>query len=189
MSLIEDIGALIQLYADRQDYVEIVGEDGTKSIEAWDRTTFPGEYLFDIIPNSADVPDAQADRDLALNRYNLLANDPYTNREQLVRDTYEAFDADPERLVRVPEPAPPEKPRVTLSIRGDDLNPAAPQYQYVVNLLTALGVPAALEPGGPPEGQPTDDEGTGPANVVDRERLRMAQADNADQRAGGLVGV
>ena len=185
ISIIEDIGTLIQLYADREDFVEIVGEDGTRSIESWNRDTIKGEFLYSVVPNSAALPDAAADRDLALNRYNLLANDPFTNREQLVRDTYEAFEADPDRLVRVPEPPPPEKPRVTLSIKGDDLNPMVPQYQNVVNMLIASGVPATLQP---PSGEPTG-EPTEPAKVVDRERLRMAEADEADQRAGGLVGV
>ncbi|MGH7177797.1 MAG: hypothetical protein ACREJC_10485 [Tepidisphaeraceae bacterium] len=188
IGLVESLGDLVQLYADREDYVEIVGESGERSIQAWDRETIRGTMLYDIVPNSALQPDASADRDLALNRYNLLANDPFINREQLVRDTVEEFDGDPDRLVRQPPPPPSppaEKPRVTLSIRGDDLNPAAPQYQNVMNLLLASGVQANLPAPQPPGGQ----EPTGPADVVDRERLRMAGADNRDQRAGGLVGV
>lgn len=185
ISLVEAIGALVQLYADREDVVEIVGPTGEASLEAWDRSTIQGEFLYDIVPNSAAQPDAAGDRDLALNRYNLLANDPFINREQLVKDTVEAWDGDPERLVRVPEPAPPEKPRISLSISGKDLDPFQPQYANVVNLLQVAGIPAHLSPipSPPAEGEQVA------AGVVDRERLRMAGADNADQRAGGLVGV
>lgn len=184
--LVEGLGSLVQLYADHEDYVEILGEDGAKTVEAWTKDTVQGEFLYDAIPNSAMAPDAAADRDLALNRYNLLANDPFANREQLYRDTVEAYDGDPDRLTSQPQQPPPEKPKVSVSVNGDDLNPAMPQYPNVTALLTATGIPpmAAPAPTAAPSGEPT-----GSADVVDRERLRMAAADNADQRAGGLVGM
>jgi len=189
IGIVEAEAQLVQLYADREDYVEIVGEDGTKAIEAWNRETVQGEFLFEVIPNSAAQPDAAADRALALNRYNLLANDPFTNREQLVRDTYEALEGDPDRLVRPPNPTPPEKPRLSVTISGDDLNPGAPQYANVVSLLTALGVPALQPvPGG--ETGEVAGEPTGPPTAVDRERLQMGAEPGApDGRSGGLVGV
>lgn len=193
VGIMEQLGALVQLYADREDYVEIVGEDGSRAIEAWDKETIKGEFLYEVVPNSAMQPDATADRDLALNRYNLLANDPFSNREQLVRDTYQEYDSDPDRLVKAPEPPPPDKPKVNVAINGKDLDPTSPQYPNVVNLLKAAGMPEMLPAAqagmSPPTGEPPEGE-TGPAGVVDRERLRMALADNVDQRApqpGGLV--
>lgn len=185
LSLVESIGSLVQMYADREDYVEIVGEDGAKSIEAWDRDTIAGEFLYEVVPDSSLPPDAAADRDLALNAYNLLANDPFINREQLVRDTASAYGLDPDRLVRVPEPPKEEKPKVSVAIKGDDLNPAMPQYANVTNLLIASGVPGDQMAAQPT--QPTED--TGPSPSVDRERLRMAESDEADKRGGGLVGT
>ena len=187
VEIVEAFGCLAQLYADEATYVEVLGPTGEKLIEPFTKDTVPGEYLYEVVPNSALAPDASADRDLALNRYNLLANDPYANREQLYRDTVEAYDGDPDRLTKIPDPKPPEKPSVSMAFKGEDLNPAAPQYPNVVNLLKAAGIPDILPPAQP--------DLTGaepmirPANVVDRERMRMAAADNADQRAGGLTGV
>lgn len=190
--IVEAIGSLVQLYATNEDYVEIVGQDGAKSIEAWTKDTIQGEFLYEAIPNSAQAPDAAADRDLALNRYNLLANDPFANREQLYRDTVEAYDGDPDRLTKPPVAPPPEKPRLSVAISGADLDPMMPQYPNVLHLLNAAGIPleavatpppAAALPGAQPNPE------TDAAHVVDRERLRMAAADNADQRAGGLTGV
>lgn len=187
--LVEALGSLVQLYADHEDYVEILGEDGAKTVEAWTKDTVQGEFLYEAIPNSALAPDAAADRDLALNRYNLLANDPFANREQLYRDTVEAYDGDPDRLTMQPTPPPPEKPRMNVSFNGQDMNPATPQYPNVVALLGSTGVATLAPAAPPPVAQPPANVQTGPADVVDRERMRMAAADNADQRAGGLVGM
>jgi hypothetical protein len=192
VEIMEDEAALVQLYADTEDYVEIVGPDGAKSVEPFTKHTVAGmEFLFDIVPDSASPPDAAADRDLALNRYNLLANDPFIVREQLVRDTVETYGGDPDRLVKAPEPAPPEKPKIALSIKGEDLNPMMPQYANVVAVLEAAGVlgDQQLEP--PQEGSNTPEgDPTGAAGVVDRERLRMAAADEGGHaRGGALVGA
>lgn len=179
--------ALIQLYADRESYVEIAGEAGATSIEAWDRETVRGEFLFEVVPDSSLPPDAAGDRDEALNVYNLMANDKYTNGKQLARDTFEAYGRDPDRLTAdppAPPPPPPEKPKISLSINGKDLDPAAPQYANTVALLKALDI--ELPTPAPEAG--TEDEHHA-ANVVDRERLRMATADEGvDQRLGGVAG-
>ena len=177
LSIVETLGQLAQLYADHEDVVEIVGEDGAKHIDAWDRTTIAGDFLYEAVPDSSLPPDGAADRDLALNRYNLLANDPFSNSEQLVRETYEAYGSDPDRLVIVPEPVT-EKPKINLAINGKDLDPSSPQYQNVVNVLTAAGIPAEMAPQAVADADPT-----GPADVVDRERLRMAESDNRDRRS------
>lgn len=182
LSIMEHLAQLVQLYAEREDYVELTGEAGAQAIEAWDKSTVRGEFLFDVVPDSSSQPDAAADRDLALNLYNLLANDPHINREELVRRTLEAYGGDPDQLIKPQEPPPPqqpEPPRVSISIKGEDLNPLMPQYANILQLLQANGM-QNLQPAQPPQ------EPTGPAEVVDRERLRMAEADEADGRSPGL---
>lgn len=190
MALVEGIGALVQLYADRGDYVEIVGENGAKSIEAWDKSTIAGEFLYEAEPDSSQAPDAAAERDAALNRYNLVRNDPCINPEQLLRDTLASLDApDVDRLVHPVQPPPPpvqEKPRINVSLKGDDLNPTMPQYANVVAVLTAVGIPAVEQAPHAPDPSATPTDGSSdvtPAPVIDRERLRMAESDNRDQRS------
>jgi len=188
LSLVGTVGQLLQLYADRQSDVEVVGEEGAAALEVWDRQTIRGEFLYSIVPDSADRPDAARDRDLALNAYNLLANSPYVNGKALARDTIEAFGGDPERLLQDPPPPPKEGPRVNFSAKGEDLNPSMPQYVNVTRILAAAGLEQPQPEPSPPQqpGLPFDGE-IGPASVVDRERLRMAEADEGDRRAGGLV--
>lgn len=189
LQLVEALGSLCQLYADREDYVEIVGEDGAAQIEAFTKDTIQGEYLYEIVPDSSLPPDGAADRDGALNFHNLTANSPYINGEQEARDLVEAYGRDPDRLVTTPAPPPPEKPKISISINGKDLDPTSPQYPNVVGMLIASGVPkdqiSAVQQAS--AAAPVPAEPQKPAPVVDRERLRMAEADNHDRRAGGLV--
>ncbi len=190
LDVAEGIGSLVQLYADREDYVEIAGASGAAQIEAWDRETIAGEFLYDIVPDSSQPPDAAGDRDQALNLHNLIANSPFIDGEKEMRRLIESYGEDPDNgLVRAPNPPPPEKPKINLAVNGKDLDPAAPQYQNVVNVLLAAGIPANQLAAAAPPGTPAAGELIAPAPVVDRERLRMAEADNADHRAGGLVGV
>ncbi len=201
LDIVEGISNLMQLYADRDDVVELVGEAGAAALEVWNRDTVPGELLFSIMPNSAAKPDAAAERDLALNEYNLLLNNPFANQEQLYRDVVEVFGHDPDRLTKQPEPPQPEKPRISLSVKAEDLWTAKVHYPNLHAMLTAAGLeglqpPEEPQPGEPPTngnqpqpvaGQPP--EPIGPAPVVDRERLRMATADEGPQRTGGLPPV
>jgi hypothetical protein len=184
LALAEGVGSLIQLYADREDYVEIAGEQGATQIEAWDKDTVAGEFLYDLVPDSSKPSDAKGDQDLALNRHNLIANSPFVNGKEEMRQLIEAFGGDPAPLVQDPPAPPPEKPKINLAVNGKDLDPASPQYQNVVNVLIAAGIPAQQL-----EHPSTPDEPIKPAPVIDRERLRMAEADAADHRAGGLVGM
>lgn len=184
LDIMEHNAALVQLYADREDYVEIAGEAGATAIEAWTRETVRGEFLYDIVPESAAKPDAAYERELALNFYNLALNNPSSNKEEMLRWIADKYAVDePDRFVAPPpppQPKPPDPPRLSIAVKGENLNPAAPEYPNVMALIQALGVQAQLAP---PEPEPI-----GPAQVVDRERLRMAESDERDGRTGGFAG-
>lgn len=190
IEVVEAFGALAQLYADHEDYVEILGEDGAKQVEAFTKAEFQGEYLYEAVPDTSRPPDAKADRDLMLNRHNLIANSPFINGKEDMRDLIEAFDGDPDRLVVDPQQPPTEKPKISLSFSATDLDPALPSYPNTVAVLASQGItvvppaPAPLVP--PAPGGPA--EPVTPANVIDRERLRMSESDNRDAR-GGLQGA
>jgi hypothetical protein len=185
ISIMKDLGSLMQLYMDHEDYVEIVGEAGAKQVEAFTKDDIQGEFLFSVIPDSSLAPDASADRDLALNFHNLVANSPFLDGEQEMRGLVEKYGEDPDSLVKSPEPPAPEKPKVNFAFNGKDLDPAAPQYQNVVNMAIASGIPADQLQAAP-QAAPED---IGPAPVVDRERLRMAIADEGDKRSPGGLAV
>jgi hypothetical protein len=146
VSIVSALGGLIQLFADEMDYVELAGANGAKQMQAWNRLTVPGKFVYNVKPDSAKRLDQQAERKMALDRYQLTANDPFNNRMEGLRDVYVAFGEDPARHLQQPPPPPappPEKPRISLSFKAEDLtNP------MVVSLLQQSGFqidPAAVK--------------------------------------------
>lgn len=143
ISIFQALLGLVQLFADDQSYVEVMGQDGLKSLQAWNRQTIAGEFLCSIKPDSARRLDQNTDRKMKLDLYQLTANDPNNNRAEGLRDVYTAFGEDPLRHLQQPPPPPPEKPRISLSFKAEDLaNP------MVVSLLQQSGLtidPQALQ--------------------------------------------
>src|SRR6185436_13598452 len=130
------------------------------------------------------------------------------------RELFPHLHLDPS-LVQPPQPPPPEQPKISIAIRGDDLNPFAPQYGNVVLLLAKAniqlppappptGVPGmpppgmpGLPPGGPPLGSPPSlpvvpPQGAlpphpGTAPTADLVNRHQAQESGQPQGIGGLA--
>lgn len=131
---VEVLAGLVQLFADRVEYVQLLGPDGAKRLEAWDRNKVQGEFAFEIVPDSGDRVDPAVRQERILKLYNLAANDPTINRPQLTRQLVESFGMDPAVILTQPPPPPPEKPNLSYRFSGEDLlNP------FVVALLTKSG--------------------------------------------------
>lgn len=137
VSIVSALGGLLQLFADDTDYVEIAGPNGLKQMQAWNRLTVPGKFVYTVKPDSAKRLDQAAERKLKLDLYQLTANDPFNNRMEGLRDVYTSFGEDPARHIQQPPPpppTPPEKPRISLSFKAEDLtNP------MVVSILEQSG--------------------------------------------------
>lgn len=58
--------ALLQRYCDDADYVEIVGSDGARKMQQWDKTLIAGRYAYKAKPDSQLKLDAAQDRAQAL---------------------------------------------------------------------------------------------------------------------------
>lgn len=205
ISIMETTSKLLQMYAEDEDFVEIVGATGAKELAAWNRDEIQGEFLFSIIPDSSDRPDHAHERDLALNRYNLLSNSPFVNTKQLVKETLEVLGADDaDRLLQDPQPPEPETPRVSLSVKSESLAPGAPELENVERVLRAKGLEIDLEtsrvdesgtapPGGaeqlalPLPGDVDDGGPVGTAAAVDPHSLQLDEAGSVDNRGGGLT--
>jgi hypothetical protein len=134
VSIVSALGGLIQLFEDDLGYVEIAGQNGAKQLQAWNKLSVPGKFVYGVKPDSAKRLDQQAERKMALDRYQLTANDPYNDRKEGLKDVYAAFGEDPTRHLQDPPPPPQEKPRISLSFKAEDLtNP------MVVSLLQQSG--------------------------------------------------
>lgn len=194
LSIMETVSVYWQLYAEDEDYVEIVGETGQKEIAVWNNRDVPGEMIFDIIPNSSDRPDQAKENQRWLNIHNLYSNSPFVNTKRLVKKGLEAMGVDNvDQLLQDPQQPEPEGPRVSVSIKGESLSPLAPEVENVQLVLGAKGMQIDLEEGASasPEGAEVgtvdDGEPVGTADAVAPHELQLDEAGSVDSRGGGLT--
>lgn len=141
---VEEIASLIQLYADDEDYVEIVGQEGDAQIQSWDKTKIAGDFVFDIKPDSALRIDAAQERADSLHLYQLLANDPFVNRFKLVESVIRRHGLDPTHLLKQPDPKQPPDPNISYRFSGTDfLTPALPIILQILE-KGGIAIPAGL---------------------------------------------
>jgi len=136
----EKLGALIQLFADQEDYVEIVGPDGVRRLQAWTKDTIAGEFVYDARPDSAiRVDAAQEFRDL-IELYNLAGRDPHVNRVEILIKLARLRNLDVLRFVK-PEPPErgPEPMRTSLALKAESLDPTLPNFPLILELLRQAG--------------------------------------------------
>lgn len=142
--------SLLQQFKDDAGFVEIVGPDGQKALQAWDRKAIQGEFVFTAKPDSALRLDADVERRQAANLYNLIGRDPNVRRTELLKALLTKHNLDPEKIVvETPPPEPkPEPPKISLALKGEDLmNP------QVLGILAQLGI-EIMPPIDPMTGQP-----------------------------------
>lgn len=178
--LSEKLLALIQMFATEQQYVRIVGPDGLPALRAWDRDSVAGDFSITLAPDSSQRVDAAADKKRAVDIFGLLGNDPLVNQLELRKWLFRKLGM-PDKLVKAPEPKPPEQPQVSVSIKGDDLNPMMPQYVNVTTLLAAGGI--GLQPAQGPT--PPMVPGTNPGSVPPVSPLNKRTADEGTGKLPG----
>ena len=136
----EKLGALLQLFADDQDYIHIVGPDGVKKLQAWNKATIAGEYVYDARPDSAVRADAgQEFRDM-IELYNLAGRDPHVNRVELLMKLARLKNLDVTRFIQPQLPAKgPEPIKASLAIKAEQLDPRSPNFPILIELLMQAG--------------------------------------------------
>jgi hypothetical protein len=118
---------LKQVYSDQQDWIRVEGPDAASRLVQWDKTSLGVGYAFTAKPDSHVRIDAAQDREQALRAYNLLANDPFVNRMELVKMVTSRFGLDPARVMKQPDPKGPDPASVSLSFKVEDfVGPMAP---------------------------------------------------------------
>lgn len=188
------LAALIQLFADVTDYVELVGEDGARRLEAWDKTRIHGRFLFTAKPDSTQRLDAQFDRKQAVDEYSFLRKDPLVNEQYLLTRLARRLGMDTRQLLKPPQPPQPEKPNVSLALKSEDLSPLSPAYANVYALLQQAGMAQGLIPPAPgglaagPMAAPPAAPGLPPAHGGMAGTVRPLSQQQADQ-TGMLPGA
>ncbi len=171
VSLCYQVLGLIQMFADSTRTVEMIGEDGKARLQDWKNSDVDGDYAFSIKPNSAIRVDAAEEAERQLRFNNLTANNPNFDQISNARDLATAWDKDPAKLVRPPTPPPPpppEKPKISISFKGEDFNPEMPQYNNVIQVLGhEYKLQAAAPAQGPQPGPITAPKGVPPVSKHD----------------------
>jgi hypothetical protein len=155
--------ALIQMFATDEDYARVSDESGKMLLQAWDATAIAGEYTITLAPDSSQRVDAMAEKKRAIDIFQMFGNDPLTNQVELRKMTWRKLGMDANRLVLEPKPKPPEKPQVSVALKGEDLNPMMPQYINVATMLAATGI--GMAPPDPNAAPPEMDPATNPGGV------------------------
>jgi hypothetical protein len=182
------LASLLQQFKDDAGFVEIVGPDGQKALQAWDRKAVQGEFVYTAKPDSALRLDADVERRQAANLYNLIGRDPNVRRTELLKALLTKHNLDPEKIVVETPPAEPkpEPPKISLALKGEDLmNP------QVLGILAQLGI-EIMPPIDPMTGQPVpkppQPQQTGPAQSMQQPHpgaVPQAESINKHQMRGG----
>jgi hypothetical protein len=143
VTVAESIGGLLQQFADMPAYVRVAGQDAAQELQAWDKTTIAGRFVYDVKPDSSVRVDVAAEKKEALDFYQLTIRDSGFNSMESRRHLATVYRMDPARMVVQPPPPPPDKPTLSLSLTAADLtNP------MVCSILQQSGFkmdPAALQ--------------------------------------------
>lgn len=192
----EKVFALLQKFASTDRLVEILGKDGAAILTQWNKDNIQGVFRFTARPDSSIRVDAAQDFERFLRFYNLTANDPNFNRVELDIALAQKANLDPVRFVITQPPAKaPEKPKVSLTFNGDDMNAALPQFPVVAAILEDAGmkIPDQSKTTSGIQGvmseqqQAQREQIIHPGHVKQVETLDQHAADRTGQRSGPRV--
>ena len=196
---VEKFSALLQMFGDDETWIPIIGAANKQQMALWNKTKTPGRFLFRVRPDSSMRIDSAEDLDRLLRAYNLFAKDPHVNRVELLTEIVEKFGFDPQKVLIPQLPAsPPEKPKVSLTFKGEDMSDPVVQKMLTANFgiqfpappppapMAGLPAPAAAVPGAPPAAAPVPPPPVvPPGTVIPPALMRMnvphgGAADRAD---------
>jgi hypothetical protein len=135
---------LIQRYLPVQDAAAIVGQEAAAAWDSW-RKVIPASLAFTALPDSALRNDLATERKRAMDEYTFFANDPFINRVELLKALIPKLHYPPKVINDQPPQKGPEPAKPTFSFKGDDLNPLAPQFAIVMEILKQAGVTVSPE--------------------------------------------
>ena len=159
-------------------------------------------YTYDIKPDSGMHVDAAADRKFAVDRLNILLKEPHINVDYLLTELAPKLHLDPTKLIIQPPPPKPAPPKMSFIIKGEDLNPLAPQYPNMQEALKEAGIvltavpitpslvqnAAMSEPMKPPKGARLAPHGGSP-EMADKVNQHVADQSGQTPHQGGMAGV
>lgn len=138
---------LIQRFYSLEQAAAIVGPQQAQAWDQW-RKVVPATLAFTALPDSSLRADLAQDRKRVRDDYTFLANDPYINRGALLKEIMPKMGYSQKVINPQPPQKGPEPTKPGFSFKGEDLNPLAPQFPIVIEVLKQAGVtidPAAIQ--------------------------------------------
>jgi hypothetical protein len=136
----------MQVFHTDQEWVEVVGEDGLKRLEPWDRTKIQGDVIFEVKPDAAQRVDASKEKEEARQLYQFIVKDPHVNGSKLLENVLLTHGLDPGQILSQPPPKKPDSPAIAYRFGGQDMSPVMPDGQLnlafplVISILQQAGV-------------------------------------------------
>jgi hypothetical protein len=160
-----EFAALMQLYANEEEFVELIGADAqrltkipdqvkqqaqqagqdARVLVPWNKELIDGLFSFSARPNSQLFIDAAQEKKQLMDLYSFFANEPTVNRAELTRAIITRYGFDPSKMLQAAPPKQAAPPSVALSVKGEDFNPQMPQAPILLDSLSKLGVPIDLK--------------------------------------------
>lgn len=172
----EKVLALVQMFADEPTFAKLAGPEGAQQLVQWSKGDIAGEYTITLSPDSSQRVDAAAEKKQAVDLYSLFGNDPLLDPVELRRVIFRKLGWDASKLIKPPQPKPPEPPQISVSVKGEDMNPMMPQYQNIVTLLAARGIGVQAPGGGMAPPMPPTNPGTMPGVTPIDKRTAVEQS-------------
>jgi hypothetical protein len=185
--------ALLQKFGGPEQFAEYVDANNAQALAQWNEANRNAPFRFTARPDSSMRVDNAQDREIKLRVYNLIANDPNFDRRKVDQWMIEAFNVDPTWLMTAKPPEPqPEKPKISLSFKGEDLNGSTPQGPVVFAILEENGIqiPAISKTISGLNGieaerqQAIEEQVKHPGHVKQVETIDKHAADRTGERAG-----
>lgn len=101
LDLARAMDQLLMRYATEQQWIELVGEEGSRKMQIWSNKLITLKCLYDIAPDSIMRPDSEMDFKLDSQLYNIAAPDPIFNRAYMLRRLARHRGLDPAKVVLV----------------------------------------------------------------------------------------
>lgn len=138
---------LVQRYLPVEQAARIVGPEAAQQWDGW-RKTVPASLAFTAQPDSALRTDLAWERKRAMDEYTFFANDPFINRLELLKALMPKLHYPAKVVNEQPPQKQAEAAKPSFSFKGEDLNPLAPQFAIVMDILAQSGLqvnPAAVQ--------------------------------------------
>ena len=137
IDVVSAFDTLVLRYADARIATQILGET-RGALWAQYKHHLAGGYNYTLHVDSGKYLDIEADRRQILQFYGQVRQDPFINPRLILKEMAEKFGYDPAEFVV--EPQKPQKDlKASVTIKGELLDPALPQFPIYISLLRQGG--------------------------------------------------